>query len=389
MLLNTEEGWRADGGTTFGPEQMAWLEADIAENRDAKHTFVFMHKPVWSYSGKPYEEWEQVEAWLDGLDYTVFAGHYHRLSYERRQDRPYYVLSATGAGLGPSQVREYGSFHHYTTVTVDGDDVHVAIVEPGNVHPHDIAPREFRDQANRALAFPSDLAIESNANSAVTRAVLTNTLDATLEAHIEFDVADDSRWEITPVEVRLRARPGETADQTFDFLYDFAQLTPLPTYRYTLNYAGTPIFERSGTVSPKLSRIPTWGLAGGHDLSLAVEENAVWVEAETDENAWIDLTKHFEGHYQLVYGRVFVYSPDARDVVAEVRSDDLLRVSVGEMEAVEHLGDTNGPAYVSLPVAAGWNSVLVSSAGEEGEWGFALRISDVDGKMKFSAQLQE
>ena len=73
------------------------------------------------------------------MDYTVFAGHFHRLAYERRQGRPYYVLSATGAGLGPSQVLQYGTFHHYTTVTVDGDDVHIAIVEPGNV-PHTTSP---------------------------------------------------------------------------------------------------------------------------------------------------------------------------------------------------------------------------------------------------------
>jgi hypothetical protein len=392
VLLNTEEGWRAEGGTTFGPEQMAWLEADIAENRDAKHTFVFLHKPVWNYSGKPYEEWEQVEGWLDGLDYTVFAGHYHRLSYETRQDRPYYVLSATGAGLGPSQVREYGSFHHYTTVTVDGDDVHIAIIEPGNIHPHDIAPREFREQANRALAFAPALAIEPNASSAVTRAVLTNTLDATMEAHIAFDVPADSSWEITPVEVRLRARAGETADQTFDFFYDFAEFAPLPTYRYTLKYAGTTIFERSGSVSPKLSSIPAWTLAGGDGIGadIDLEDDGVeWVEATTDKNSRIDLTKHFDGENQTAYARVFVYSPNARDVVAAARSGGALRVLVGDAEAGSDVGSSADPTYVSLPLEAGWNRVLVESRSHEGGWGFALHISDVDGKLKFSAQPQE
>ncbi|MEO2004207.1 MAG: hypothetical protein ABGY41_08920, partial [Candidatus Poribacteria bacterium] len=415
ILLNTEEGWRAEGGTTFGPEQMDWLETEIGDHRDTKHTFVFLHKPVWNYSGKPYEEWEQIEEWIDGLDYTVFAGHFHRLAYERRQDRPYYVLSATGAGLGPSQVLQYGGFHHYTTVTVDGDDVHTAIVEPGNVHPHDIAPREFREQANRALSLSGEVSVEPGVGSTVTKATLTNTLDAPMEAHIAFTVAEESGWEVNPVEVRLRARPGETADQTFDLFYDFAVVTPLPTYRYTVTYAGTTIFERSGTVTPKLTGIAEWTLTGGFDLGvdeapaddaaamalpaftepLAPEtdadgvEGVEWVEATGDKNSWIDLTKQFEGDYQIAYGRAFVYSPTARDVVAAVRCDDMVKVLVGDAEAVPHVGAGKDATYVSLPLEAGWNRVLVKSANTTGGWGFSLRISDVDGKLKFSAQPQE
>jgi len=367
---------------------------------------------VWNLSGKPYEEWEQVEEWLGGLDYTVFAGHYHRLAYETRQDRPYYVLSATGAGLGTSQVKQYGSFHHYTTVTVDGDDVHVAIIEPGNVHPHDIAPREFREQANRALSLGTELSMEPGAASTVTRATLTNTLDAPMEAHITFAVADGSGWEINPVEVRLRARPGETADQTFDFFYDFAELTPLPTYRYTLRYAGTTIFERSGSVSPKLTRIADWTLTGGYDIGVDEDPNddalemalpafaeplppetdgadVEWVEATADKNSWIDLTKHFDGDYQIAYGRVFVYSPSAREVVAAVQCADMVKIIVGDVEAAPHIGYSHDPTYVALPLEAGWNRVLVKSVDYEGGWGFALRISDLDGKLEFSAQPRE
>lgn len=257
--------------------------------------------------------------------------------------------------------------------------------------------------------------MEPGVGSTVTKATLTNTLDAPMEAHIAFTVAEESGWEVNPVEVRLRARPGETADQTFDLFYDFAEVTPLPTYRYTVTYAGTTIFERSGTVTPKLTGISEWTLTGGYDLGvdeapaddaaamalpafaepLAPEtdadgvEGVEWVEATGDKNSWIDLTKQFEGDYQIAYGRAFVYSPTARDVVAAVRCDDMVKVLVGDVEVVPHVGAGKDATYVSLPLEAGWNRVLVKSANTTGGWGFSLRISDVDGKLKFSAQPQE
>ncbi len=410
ILLNTEEGWRAEGGTSFGPDQMAWLQDTIAARRDAKHTFVFMHRPAWYSGGTAGEYWETIEGWLAGLPYTVFAGHFHRLSYEMRDDRPYYVLSATGGGLGPSQVLEYGSFHHYTTVTVDGDDVAIALIEPFSVHPHDIAPREFREQANRALSWTTDLPMAADVGGGVARATLTNTLDAPVEAHIEVTPSPDSAWTANPVEVRLRARPGETADQTFDLSYDFAALLPLPTYRYTLKYAGTTMREGSGQIAPGLTHIPEWTLAGPYDLGVDTDPNdddieaaipafanplgpeddsdasIEWVSSDADEWGRINLGAQFGAGAKVAYGRAYIHSPDARQVLAAVQCDDMVKILVGESEAVGHIGYRRDPEYITLSLEEGWNRVLVKCGDWGGNWGFALRVADGDDKLRFSAQ---
>ena len=158
MLLNTEEGWRTDE-IGFGAEQMEWARRDISKTQDSRHIFLFMHRPAWRYVGNPalrdaVAQWEMIESWLEGLPYTVFVGHFHNLAYEERKGRPYYILGATGGELfTPSDVPALGGFHHYTIVTVDGEDTYISVVEPGSIHPHDIAPREFSDKVRQMLTW--------------------------------------------------------------------------------------------------------------------------------------------------------------------------------------------------------------------------------------------
>ncbi len=137
LLLNTDEV-RHEGRSSFGEEQIAFAVSDIAATSGARHTFVLMHRPAWQDANTE-DEWTNIQAALGGRDYTVFAGHRHGLSLQIRSDRRYFVLSATGGGLEPNDDKSAGAFHHYTAVTVEDADAHVAIVEPGNVWPEDVS----------------------------------------------------------------------------------------------------------------------------------------------------------------------------------------------------------------------------------------------------------
>ena len=158
VLLNTEEGLMSDE-VQFGSEQMEWIRSDIEAHLDSKHIFVFIHRPVWYSSGEKLAQWETVESWLEGLPYTVFAGHFHGLTYETRKDHRYFILGATGGDLSTSEVLELGAFHHYTLVTVDGQGVNVAITEPGSIHHYDIAPREFGEKVRQILTWENNFPI--------------------------------------------------------------------------------------------------------------------------------------------------------------------------------------------------------------------------------------
>lgn len=87
LLLNTHEHFE-DGAASLGREQCKWAIETIQGASDMRHVFVFLHVPLW-YA--PHHEWDAIEKELAGRDYTVIAGHLHKLSHETRFDRTYLV----------------------------------------------------------------------------------------------------------------------------------------------------------------------------------------------------------------------------------------------------------------------------------------------------------
>src|SRR5690606_22480611 len=111
---------------------------------DSRHTFLFFHKPMWD-DPRFLRDWERLEKALAGHRFTAVAGHEHYQMTERRNGDLYVVQSATGGGIHLSDVKEYGCFHSFGFVTVDGYEVSYALVEPsGGIWPVDVAPASFR-----------------------------------------------------------------------------------------------------------------------------------------------------------------------------------------------------------------------------------------------------
>jgi 3',5'-cyclic AMP phosphodiesterase CpdA len=137
LLLNTEDPPRKAAGK-FGAEQLAYVQRVLAENRQARWTLVFLHKPVWTYAGVGQTGWLDIERLLAGRRYTVFAGHKHR--YERfvRQGQRYYMLATTGGG---SKLRgaPQGEFDHLVWVTMKRDGPVLANLMLEGIFPEDVA----------------------------------------------------------------------------------------------------------------------------------------------------------------------------------------------------------------------------------------------------------
>ncbi|MDE0686451.1 MAG: metallophosphoesterase [Candidatus Poribacteria bacterium] len=423
MLLNTEEGWRS-GETTFGLEQMEWIQMDIAAHRETKHIFIFMHRPVWYYTGEEYAQWEMIESWLEGLPVTVFAGHFHGLAYEMRHNRPYFVLSATGGGLTPSEVLEYGSFHHYTTVTVDGDAVHIAIIEPGSLHPYDIAPREFREKISQLFTWEKHFPYTQDLNEGQFIGHLKNTLEKKVTATLKFSIPDGSSWDITPREIRAVVKPGRTAD--FVFKASCLDFLPLPSVTYEISYGGTQVRQWSDHFAPvpveNLIPIKEWMVIGPFDLGvredaddaeveraipafaqalepektwertetyLVGSEQVTWQEAMTDNQGWLDLKSIYSDDFVIAYGLSYVYSPSDRQVFASIQSDDITKILVNQKETLPYLGYSSRPNYFILTLKKGWNTVLVKCAEYTGMWGYSLHVSDPNAELRFATSPSE
>jgi len=95
------------------PQKDYFLEV-IKNNQDVDWTFLFMHKPIWLKEEEP--EFFAIEAALTKRPYTLFNGHLHTYSYNKRKERDYIMLGTTG---GRQRTKEKNSFDHVTLVTVD------------------------------------------------------------------------------------------------------------------------------------------------------------------------------------------------------------------------------------------------------------------------------
>jgi predicted MPP superfamily phosphohydrolase len=106
-------------------KQTKYFQKVIAGYPDVRHTFLFMHKPLWKRTvGLGLED---IEAALANRRYTVFNGHFHRYSYSVRKGRDYIMLATTGGARAFNG--EEGWFDHITMVTVGADQPSIANIK--------------------------------------------------------------------------------------------------------------------------------------------------------------------------------------------------------------------------------------------------------------------
>jgi len=117
--------------------QQEWIAQTVAKNKDARWTFVFLHKPIWTAKDLDKNGWAAVEKTLAGRNYTVFCGHVHRYQRFDRNGAEYYQLATTGGGSRMRGV-PYGEFDHIAWVTVKKDRPLIANVMLDGILPADL-----------------------------------------------------------------------------------------------------------------------------------------------------------------------------------------------------------------------------------------------------------
>ena len=135
LVLNSEDHRGQDGG--IGPQQMEYVRKGLEENRDARWTVVFLHRPLWDQANVETSGWLDVEQALADRPYTVFAGHEHNFRKYVRQGHDYYQLATTG---GESQLRgvAHGEFDQIAWVTMKKDGPVIANVLLDGIYTSDL-----------------------------------------------------------------------------------------------------------------------------------------------------------------------------------------------------------------------------------------------------------
>lgn len=423
LLLNTEE-WHTNSGewtNWFGEEQIKYVKSQLTQHADVRHTFVLLHRPLWlqKHSG-----WEEIETALGEREYTVFAGHYHRLTLHTRNDRRYFVLGATGGGFTPQAVREIGAYDHYSLVTVDNKDVNVAIIEPGNIHPADLATAAFKDKVSNLLKFKQNFNLnkyESSSNGSL-EVTLENTLKKLLKIEIVFD--PNENWQISPNQLSFEAKPGQTTKTTVTLSVPSDTYLPFPIYKYSALYGGEQLLSGRQLLHPiareHMRVLKNWMLLGPFDLGikkipantndvpqsfleisipeLNLEKN---YQGKSEEIAWqehnseierIKLDKIF-GNAEMAYGFGISYikSPDARRVFAQIGwGGNLGKIYLNGVEipgaAIPGKHVYSWWAHFELPLKEGWNTLTILSGDYNGWWDYRMEVADPTKVLEFSAK---
>lgn len=429
LVLNTQE-CRIENDGALGSEQAAFALGDLAKHADARHTFVLMHMPLWA-NGQP--EWAKIEEALGARPYTVFAGHWHYLAYEVRHDRRYVVLGATKGVTVDEENRapELGQFPFYTHVAVDGADVHLACIEPGNIWPADIAPRAngqaLRNPVRVEAARMTGLdGLEIQAGIFVH---LNNGLSIPVTVSLAIDGLRPDGWQLdgNPVtSVELDA--GTERVVTLNFTVPTSALLPVPKLSCTVECRGKRIFklEQNVPLFPEsaLRTAPEWkgvgpfaagdlpkelpsnpreampGLFAMHGPDKGYQEGVTfdvggktlsWQLFRTQTeggNTFVDLKPANAGALVnvLVYGTCGVRSPRAQTVYARFGIDDYAQIYVNG-QAIENgrVYSTRGnPVYVALPLHEGWNTIMIKAAIMSGTWAYEIQFADPGNELEFA-----
>ncbi len=119
-----ESDWMTDlNKSRFSNEQVAFVEAALAQFANVRWTFVFMHKPAWKADDGNFP---RIEALLADRPYTMIAGHYHYYEHQVRNGRDYIAMGTTG---GSSHQHGPGEMDHIAWITLEEAAPEVALIK--------------------------------------------------------------------------------------------------------------------------------------------------------------------------------------------------------------------------------------------------------------------
>jgi hypothetical protein len=122
--------------------QVDYIRKALADNKNARWTFVFMHQPLFvEQEGELHPDWSKIENMLKDRPHSIFAGHHHAYLNYKKNGQSYIRLATTGAGSGLSGIKD-GSFDHIVWVTMTDKGPRIANLLLDGIHDENIRVAE-------------------------------------------------------------------------------------------------------------------------------------------------------------------------------------------------------------------------------------------------------
>ena len=231
-------------------QQMAFVDRVLADHADARWTVVLLHQPLWAADVID-ADWLRVEELLGERNYTVFAGHYHRYSKDRRNDRNFITLATTGGG---SALRGtlFGEFDHVAWVTMTDSGPRIANLMLDGIASDDASNPRLLAQAEAledGVAVRAPLDDRAEFGRGTHTVVLTNPSAAELFANpVLSSIGNFDVRGLAP----LTLAPGESVEIPLELSVDgsraYRDLRPAAvTWHLTAEVTGRPALVRAVT----------------------------------------------------------------------------------------------------------------------------------------------
>jgi metallophosphoesterase superfamily enzyme len=103
----------------FSAEQLEYVRETLADNEDARWTFVFVHEPAWENAS---DSFTAIQGMLADRKHTVVAGHLHYYDYDLIDGHEHITMGPAGASFhheGPGNVDHV----MWVTMTEEGPEI--------------------------------------------------------------------------------------------------------------------------------------------------------------------------------------------------------------------------------------------------------------------------
>jgi predicted phosphodiesterase len=334
ITLNTQEAagtdyrFRGRGADALGEEQLNWLKEDIAANRDARRILIFMHQPIWAAL-------EPVYPLLEGLPVSIFAGHYHKYSYQEIRGIPHVICGATAAYIPEEGMEAYGRFRSYLMATVRDDQFKLALIRLGGV----LNPKQFmdKDQASiRRLTDSCAVLRDGDGPTASARVVFRNPMPMPVRLQLARATRASSKHLFDGDEPSIE--PGQTLEREVDWSSFSGRGSSAAEYRvlYRFTNSGGEYQTVDFPIEAKVRRSVQARAAAGPptiDGELSDWSDATW-QAISDRSHASFGVEGWDGPEDL--SAQFSVMEDDENIYVAVRvADDTVTISDGAERVVD------------------------------------------------------
>ncbi|MBD3368635.1 MAG: hypothetical protein GF405_10775 [Candidatus Eisenbacteria bacterium] len=319
------ESWEDD------PEQLEWLDTDLAAAAGAERVFIFAHKPLWTQTLALGED-DPLHEILTAHDVDIhFTGHLHHYFSAEYDGVRYVSMGSSGGGvLGSDRSPARGQFFQFGWVTVDDAEHELAIVELGAIHDPDVSTiavqKEIRLAEGELIRVHPIVLEHGDSVDGDIVVVVENRSPETLRSAVEWSTPDG--WSIDPLSAPVSVEPGQVEEVVFRGI-SREPLFPVPTFSLEYPLSDGRTIRAGG--APRVVRVAEAGELGSAPVIDGRVVERCWSDAGVEDSFYSENgAPGVEGATEFLFGyddsniylAAVCHDPGVDDLVADVQERD-------------------------------------------------------------------